>query len=143
MRFLSSIKSILAVSVLFVSTACSTYTESGALGGVVGGGIGAGTGAWIGHAMSRSTAAEGAWVGTAIGVPVGILTAVLIQAYIEKREIDNNNEIIEANARYIAERQRNLDAAREALVEDSVMITPNKNLRGEIYTGATIGVYNR
>ena len=143
MRFLSSIKSFLVVSVLFISTACSTYTESGVLGGVVGGGIGAGTGAWIGHAMSRSTAAEGALVGTAIGVPVGILTAVLIQAYIEKKEIDNNNEIIEANARYIAERQRNLDVAREALVEDSIMITPNKKLRSEIYTGPTIGVYNR
>lgn len=143
MRFLSPIKSILAVSVLFVATACSTYTESGALGGVVGGGVGAGTGAWIGHAMSTSTAAEGAWVGTAIGVPVGILTAVLIQAYIEKKEIDDNNEIIEENARYIAERQKRLDSAREYLVEDSVMITPNKKLRDEIYTGATIGVYNR
>lgn len=143
MRLISSIKSFLVVSVLFISTACSTYTESGALGAVVGGGVGAGTGAWIGHAMSTSTAAEGAWVGTAIGAPVGILTAVLIQAYLEKSEIDNNNEIIEANARYIAERQKRLDAAREALVEDSITITPNKNLRGEIYTGATIGVYNR
>ncbi|MGI6523786.1 MAG: hypothetical protein ACOX2O_00610 [Bdellovibrionota bacterium] len=147
MRFLSGTKLLLTLLIPITLTSCSwfsnPYVKSGTVGGVVGAGVGAGTGALVGSAISSGDVAASTLLGGGIGLPVGILAGVLVQSYTEKSEIEKNSETIQANYQYIMSRQREIDEERERLIEDSLTITPDKHLRAEIYTGPTIGTYNR
>ncbi len=138
---------LLFLSLLLTFTGCgsmySPYVQSGALGGLVGAGVGAGTGALVGSAIANGDVAMSALVGGAIGLPVGILAGVAWRAQMEKSELQKNDDIIRANYQYIMARQMEIDRLRESLTEDSFKILPDKSLRSDIFTGSTIGTYNR
>ena len=133
---------------LILSTAgCASmenpYFQSGAVGGIAGAGIGAGTGALIGAAIANGDVAMSAALGGAIGLPVGILVGLAWRSNMESSAIEKNDAIIRTNYEYIMTRQMEIDRTRERLIEESFKILPDKRMRSDIYTGATIGTYNR
>lgn len=140
------VRIFLAIAIILCSS-CSAfedpYVVSGATGGLVGAGVGAGTGAIVGSVIANGDVAGSALLGGAIGIPVGIVAGVAYRSYTEKSELEKNNDIIRANYDYIVARQYEIDALREDLIDDSHRIRPNQQLRDEVYTGATIGEYNR
>lgn len=146
---MSMVKSLKILSLLLCLnfTGCATfydpYFESGAVGGLVGAGVGAGGGALVGSAIANGDVAMSALLGGAVGLPLGILAGVAYRSHQEKSELEKNDEIIRTNYEYIMARQMEIDRLHEALTEDSFRILPNKELRSEIYTGSTIGTYNR
>ena len=119
------------------------YVASGTVGGTIGAGVGAGTGALIANNMVNGDIGESALIGGAIGLPVGILAGVAYQSYQEQSEEDDNSQKIRENYEYITRRQYEIDRTREAIIEDSFAIEPDKTLRTYIYTGPSIGMYAR
>ena len=138
---------LLAFCAVLAFSGCSLfedpYVASGTVGGAVGAGIGAGTGALIARNMVNGDIAESALIGGAIGLPVGILAGVAYRSYQEQSEVDDNSQMIRENYEYITRRQYEIDRTREAIVEDSFAIEPDKSLRTYIYTGPSIGTYGR
>ncbi len=106
-------------------------------------GLGAGAGALVGSMISNGDVAKSALLGGAIGIPVGVLAGVAYRSHMEKKALEENEKIIKANYKYITARAVEIERLREKLTEDSFRIVPDKNLRADIYTGPTIGAYNR
>lgn len=119
------------------------YVAAGTAGGAVGSGLGAGMGAVIGSTMANGDIAASALVGGAVGLPLGILAGVGYRSYIEHKQISDNDDVIQENFKYITARQIEIERLREQLIEDSLKISPDKSLQSDIYTGPTIGTYNR
>ena len=140
-------KKLLILTLSLCISACSfsndPYYQYGTVGGLTGMGVGVGTGALVASLIANGDLAGSALLGGAVGLPLGILAGVAYRASLEKSELEENNELIKANAEYIMARQVEIDRQREELIDNSFRIQPNIALRDEIYTGATIGWYNR
>ena len=119
------------------------YVQGGAVGGVAGAATGAATGAITASLISSGDVGASALLGTAIGAPVGVLLGVTYVYYAYQGELDGNNEEIMKNHQYITRRQKEIDELREDVAIDYQTIRPDKRRRDGVYTGPTIGTYNR
>jgi hypothetical protein len=146
MKIGNTLKS-LVLGLMLATTGCGMfadpYVADGTIGGLSGAGLGAGAGALVAMGMENGDIANSSLVGAAVGLPVGILLGVAYRSHIEQKILDENNEKIRQNYQYIMARQQEIEQVREDIREESFAIEPDRSLKSHIYTGATIGMYNR
>jgi hypothetical protein len=123
---------------------CSTFhAEPLAIGTVGGAAAGAGTGALIGAVIANGDVAASALLGGAIGIPVGLALGALYDYNSEPSVQERKEAEIRANQDEIFARQRELDALREELRNDSPGQNPSDAERHYHYNGPTYGNYYR
>ncbi len=126
------------------ATGCSSsYTTPVAIGGVSGAAAGAGTGAIIGTVIANGDVAASALMGGAIGLPVGLALGALYHYNSAPKLAERKGEIIRRNQEEIFARQRELDALREDLRNESYQGNPAESQRQYHYNGNTLGNYYR
>jgi hypothetical protein len=123
---------------------CSSFHAAPYAYGAVGGAAaGAGTGALVGAVIANGDIAASALLGGAIGIPVGIALAALYDYNSEPSVQERNAVVIEQNQREIFSRQRELDALREDIRNDTPSYNPSEGDRYYHYSGETFGNYYR
>lgn len=148
-RFISSSKRLLytvLVSGIAASTlsGCSTFHAEPLMIGTVGGAAaGAGTGALVGALIANGDVAASALLGGAVGIPVGLALGALYDYNSEPSVQERKEAEIRANQDEIFARQRELDALREELRNDSPGQNPPDEERHYHYNGPTFGNYYR
>lgn len=126
------------------STGCSSsYTAPVGVGGVGGAAAGAGTGAIIGAVIANGDVAASALMGGAIGLPVGLALGALYHYNSEQKVSERKSDLIRLNQEEIFARQRELDALREDLRNDTYQGNPPESQRQYHYNGNTFGNYYR
>jgi hypothetical protein len=126
------------------STGCSSsYTTPVGVGGLGGAAVGAGTGAIIGSVIANGDVAASALMGGAIGLPVGLALGALYHYNSEPKVAERKGELIRKNQEEIFARQRELDALREDLRNDTYQGNPPESQRQYHYNGHTLGNYYR
>lgn len=123
---------------------CSTFhAEPLAIGTLGGAAAGAGTGALVGTLIANGDVAASALLGGAIGIPVGLALGALYDYNSEPSLQERKAVEIRANQDEIFARQRELDALREQLRNDSPGQNPPDSDRHYHYNGPTFGNYYR
>ncbi len=123
---------------------CSTFhAEPLAIGTLGGAAAGAGTGALVGTLIANGDVAASALLGGAIGIPVGLALGALYDYHSEPSVQERREIEIRANQEEIFARQRELDALREELRNDSPGQNPPDAERHYHYNGPTYGNYYR
>lgn len=126
------------------SVGCSSsYVTPTAVGGLGGAAAGAGTGALIGAVISNGDIAASALLGGAIGLPVGLALGAIYHYNSAPNVQARLSDEIDQNQAEIFARQRELDALREDLRNDSPQGNPAEGQRYYHYNGATFGNYYR
>lgn len=134
----------LGSAVVISAIGCSSsYTTPVAVGGVGGAAAGAGTGAIIGAVIANGDVAASALMGGAIGLPVGLALGALYHYNSDEKVAERKGEIIRLNQEEIFARQRELDALREELKNESYQGNPPESQRFYHYNGHTLGNYYR
>lgn len=123
---------------------CSTFHAEPLVIGTLGGAAaGAGTGALVGALIANGDVAASALLGGAVGIPVGLALGALYD-YNSELSVQERKEVeIRANQDDIFARQRELDALREELRNDSPGQNPPDAERHYHYNGPTYGNYYR
>ncbi len=135
---------VLGISCAASFSACSSFHSAPPLYGAVGGAaVGAGTGALIGTVIANGDVAASALLGGAVGIPVGIALAVLYDYNSEPSVQERNDVVIQQNQQEIFSRQRELDALREELRNDTPSYNPSEQDRYYHHSGETFGNYYR
>jgi len=113
--------------------------------GAVGGGVaGAGTGAIIGSVISNGAIGASAVAGGAIGIPVGLAVGMIYDYNSEASVRERKLNQIEANHRELFNREREIEAMREQILNDGPSgSNPSEELRDYQYDGNTLGNYYR
>jgi hypothetical protein len=123
---------------------CSTFhAEPLAIGTLGGAAAGAGTGALVGTLIANGDVAASALLGGAVGIPVGLALGALYDYHSEPSVQERKEVEIRANQDEIFARQRELDALREEMRNDSPGQNPPDGERHYHYNGPTYGNYYR
>jgi hypothetical protein len=123
---------------------CSVFQAAPvAAGGVSGAAVGAGTGALVGTLIANGDVAASALLGGAIGIPVGLALGAVYHYNSEPSVRERKSVEINANQDEIYSRQRELDALREDLRNDTPQHNPPDPERHYHYNGPTYGNYYR
>jgi hypothetical protein len=126
------------------STGCSSsYTTPVAVGGLGGAAAGAGTGAIIGAVIANGDVAASALMGGAIGLPVGLALGAIYHYNSAPKVAERKGDLIRRNQEEIFARQREIDALREDLRNESYQGNPPETQRQYHYNGNTLGNYYR
>ncbi|MBX7137795.1 MAG: hypothetical protein K1X83_07405 [Oligoflexia bacterium] len=147
MVYISNIKK-LAIAAMIALTACSEtatisdYSEAIA-GGAAGTAVGAGTGALIGSIIANGDIAKSALVGGAVGLAAGIAAGAIYKSYQTSATISANESQITENHAAIVANQEDILNVRESLTAESAAMDVDPASAEYIYTGATLGQYNR
>lgn len=132
-----------AALVVLLASGCShsqkRIAQDAAVGGVLAGGLGAASGALIGNAIANGDVAASALLGTAIGAPVGILLGAYYAGADEELEALQNDQIILANERYLAQTRYELQAMREKLQDDMSSMELDPKRREYRFYGQSLG----
>ena len=132
------------VAVLSSTSGCSSFHATPLAVGTVGGAAaGAGTGAIVGALIANGDVAASALLGGAVGIPIGLALGALYDYNSEQSVQARYQAEINANQEEIFARQRDLDALREQLRDQTPGYNPNDANRQYHYNGATFGNYYR
>jgi hypothetical protein len=125
-------------------TGCSAFQAAPiASGGVAGAAAGAGTGALVGTLIANGDVAASALLGGAIGLPVGLALGAIYHYNSEPSVRERKMADIEKNQDEIFSRQRELDALREDIRNETPQYNPPDTQRHYHYNGNTYGNYYR
>lgn len=114
-----------------------------AVGGIGGAAAGAGIGALIGSVIANGDVPMSALWGGGIGLASGIVLALTYRSMLEQAELLANEAAIARNEQRLVDNYRTISAAREDLTRDAAGIEPDPAQSEHVFTGPSIGVYNR
>ncbi len=140
--FMSISKFLIKISIItvFLTSACSTRTGTGAVFGTL---TGVTTGALVGTLLSRGDVAASALLGGAVGLPIGLLIGYHLQQKAEESVEQKKVDKYMSNQDRIYKREKEIEALREEVVEDSPNYENDDAEAIRIYKGKTLGNPNR
>lgn len=117
-----------------------TYPLTGAVAGTA---LGAGTGALIGSAIANGDVAASALLGGSIGLVGGAAIGAAYKSIREAAIVGSNDSQIRENYEHLVQTERELERYREELRIDASSMDVVPESTEYIYTGPTLGAYNR
>ena len=147
MKILSQVR-YLALCLTVFAVGCSSTTSSSDLsvplaGGAAGAALGAGTGAIIGSVIANGDVPASALVGGVVGLAAGAAIAAVYQSSMKAAELSANNNRILENHEHIQQTELEMNQVREKLRSEAANMDVDPDTTEYIYTGPTLGAYNR